>query len=121
MNTRCCESEEIIEGLFKAISHPVRLAILEELRTGECCVCHLEAQLGSRQAYISQQLAVLREAGLIKDRRDGWNVFYGVCDSRVFDLLNIAYALTNIKPEKHAAGKACTCKYCTGREKTSAG
>ena len=61
--------------LFKLLTHPVRLAILEILRVGEHCVCHMEAHLGYRQAYISQQVAVLREAGLIRDRRDGWNIF----------------------------------------------
>jgi DNA-binding transcriptional ArsR family regulator len=116
MNTHCCESEETIEGLFKAVSHPARLAILEEMRQGECCVCHLEAFLGSRQAYISQQLAVLRDAGLISDRRDGWNVYYRVNDPRVFDLLNTAYTLTNTHPEKRIAVKACNCKYCLGKE-----
>jgi DNA-binding transcriptional ArsR family regulator len=116
MNTHCCGSEEIVEALFKAVSHPARLAILEELRRGECCVCHLEALLGSRQAYISQQLAVLRDAGLISDRRDGWNVYYRVNDPRVFDLLNTAYMLTNTQPEKRTAVKECNCKFCNGRE-----
>jgi hypothetical protein len=47
----------------------------------------MEAHLGFRQAYISQQLMVLREAGLIQDRRDGWNVFYHVSEPRIFDVL----------------------------------
>ena len=64
--------------LLKVLTHPARLAILNILRDGEHCVCHMEAYLGYRQAYISQQLAVLREAGLIQDRRDGWNIFYRV-------------------------------------------
>ena len=50
--------------LLKALSHPARLAILEALRQGEACVCHLEALFGWRQAYLSQQLMVLRAAGL---------------------------------------------------------
>ena len=54
--------------LFKVLGHPARLAILEILREGEQCVCHMETYLGQRQAYISQQLSVLREAGLITDR-----------------------------------------------------
>src|SRR5512142_2072079 len=73
--------------LLKVLTHPARLAILNILRDGEHCVCHMEAHLGYRQAYISQQVAVLREAGLIRDRRDGWNVFYRVVEPRVFDIL----------------------------------
>ena len=64
--------------LLKVLTHPARLAILDILRDGEHCVCHMEAHLGFRQAYISQQLMVLKEAGLIQDRRDGWNVFYHI-------------------------------------------
>jgi DNA-binding transcriptional ArsR family regulator len=74
--------------LFKALMHPVRLAILNILRSGEECVCHMEAALGYRQAYISQHLMLLREAGLIQDRRDGWNIFYRVTKPEVFDLID---------------------------------
>ena len=49
---------------LKVLTHPARLAILNILRDGEHCVCHMEAHLGYRQAYISQQLMVLREAGI---------------------------------------------------------
>ena len=49
---------------LKALAHPVRLQILDMLRADdEVCVCHMEAAFGKRQAYISQQLMVLREAG----------------------------------------------------------
>src|SRR5690349_29500 len=48
--------------LFHALMHPARLTILNTLRDGEACVCHLEARLGYRQAYLSQQLAALRAA-----------------------------------------------------------
>jgi DNA-binding transcriptional ArsR family regulator len=51
--------------LFRILSNPARLDLLACLRDGEACVCHLEAALGLRQAYISQQLAVLRQAGLV--------------------------------------------------------
>jgi DNA-binding transcriptional ArsR family regulator len=73
---------------LKVLTHPTRLAILSILRDGEHCVCHMEAHLGFRQAYISQQLSVLREAGLIQDRRDGWNVFYRVADPKVYSILD---------------------------------
>ncbi len=71
--------------ILKALSHPARLAILEALRQREACVCHMEALFGWRQAYISQQLMVLREAGIIEDRREGWNVYYRVVDRRIYE------------------------------------
>ena len=73
--------------LLKVLTHPARLAILHILHDGEHCVCHIEAHLGLRQSYISQQLAVLREAGLIQDRRDGWNIFYRVTDPKIYSIL----------------------------------
>jgi ArsR family transcriptional regulator len=79
--------------LFKILTHPARLAILNILREGEHCVCHMEAHLGLRQAYLSQQIAVLREAGLITDRRDGWNIFYHVVDPNIYTVLDAIQAL----------------------------
>ncbi len=76
--------------LLKALSHPTRLAILGLLRAGEACVCHLEAALGFRQAYISQHLMVLRDAGLVGDRREGSNVYYHVTRPQVYAVLDAA-------------------------------
>lgn len=75
--------------IFKALAHPARLRILETLEQGEACVCHLEVLLGLRQAYLSQQLAMLRQAGLVSDRREGLNVFYCLIDERVSMLLTL--------------------------------
>ena len=84
------DSYRVQAKLFKALMHPGRLAILDVLRDGEQCVCHMEAVLGCRQAYISQHLAVLREAGIVEDRRDGWNIFYRVAKPAVYSLINQA-------------------------------
>lgn len=80
--------------LFKALTHPVRLSMLDMLRGGERCVCEIEAALGRRQAYVSQQLAVLRDACLVDVRRDGWRVFYRASRPEVFDLIDAARMLT---------------------------
>ena len=100
--------------IFKTLTHPARLAILEILRDGEQCVCHMEAHLGYRQAYISQQLSVLREAGLIQDRRDGWNIFYSVTDGRIFEVLDAMYRMTGAKrPELNHPRSPCCCPKCS--------
>ncbi len=100
--------------LIKVLTHPARLAIIDILRNGEQCVCHMEAHLGLRQAYISQQLAILREAGLIQDRKDGWNVFYSLTDPRVLDLLEIVERLTPGEDcQKHTDQPVtCPCPKC---------
>jgi DNA-binding transcriptional ArsR family regulator len=73
--------------LFHILSHQARLRILDELRRDEACVCHLQTVLGRPQAYVSQQLRVLREAGVVTDRRDGLMVYYCLADRRVERLL----------------------------------
>ena len=111
-----------LAALFKVLMHPTRLAILEILRQGEECVCHMEATLGLRQAYISQQLSVLREAGLVSVRRDGWNIFYQVTRPEVYDVIDAARALLPKSSQKRlsmllAAPKsgACECPKCQVR------
>lgn len=100
--------------IFKVLTHPVRLAILDILRDGEHCVCHMEAYLGFRQSYISQQLSVLREANLIQDRRDGWNIFYRVADERIFEVLDAMRHITGQGSFVMIAPKtACTCPKCS--------
>lgn len=84
---------------FKILAHPSRLAILNILRDGEQCVCHLEAALGLRQAHISQQLMILREAGWVEDRRDGWNIFYRVCKPEIYQVIDAMDAFSGIKNE----------------------
>jgi DNA-binding transcriptional ArsR family regulator len=102
--------------IFKVLTHPARLAILEILRDGEHCVCHMEAHLGFRQAYISQQLSVLREAGLVQDRRDGWNIFYRVVDERIYEVLNIVRRITGQgEPEMRNPLVPCTCPKCSAQ------
>ena len=62
-------SDKHTTDILKALSGASRRKIIALLKDGEHCVCHLEAHLGYRQAYLSQQLKVLREVGIITDRR----------------------------------------------------
>ena len=76
--------------VMKAMGHPIRLQILDALsREEEACVCHLEHQLGQRQAYISQQLARLRDAGLVVDQKDGLNVYYSLTEGSIDRILDV--------------------------------
>jgi DNA-binding transcriptional ArsR family regulator len=54
----------------------------------------MEGYLGYRQAYISQQVAVLGEAGLIRDRRNGWNIFYRITEPGIFLVLDTIRIMT---------------------------
>jgi DNA-binding transcriptional ArsR family regulator len=100
--------------VLKTLAHPARLAILTILRDGEQCVCHIEAMLKLRQAYISQHLKILKDAGIVSDRRDGWNMYYRVARPEAFDVIDAVYALTG-HPEEipHAHSSAeCPCPKC---------
>jgi len=99
--------------LFKALMHPARVAILVQLRDGEQCVCHLEAILGYRQAYVSQQLAVLRKVGLVASRRDGWQIFYRILKPEIFTLLELASTIMGEPaPQPVYPVPKCVCPKC---------
>jgi ArsR family transcriptional regulator len=106
---------ETQSDFLKAISHSNRLAILDILREGEQCVCHLEATLNLRQAYISQQLMVLKQANLVEWRRDGLNLYYRVTKPEIFRVLDMIRSVTGAvpKPFKHKhANLDCPCPKC---------
>ncbi len=63
-------------GLFHALSDETRLAVLEMLRGGERCVCELQDELDAAQSRLSFHLKVLKEAGLVRDRKEGrWSYY----------------------------------------------
>ena len=79
--------------IARAISHPVRLQILNELRGEGAYVMHLTSVLGRPQANISQHLMVLREAGLVRAIRDGMTVLYQISDPQVLQIVDDLLAL----------------------------
>jgi len=81
-------SYQIEAEVLNALAHPSRLQILDLLRDGEACVCHIQAMLGQRQAYISQQLNVLRHAGVVASRKDGLRAYYQVSDPKIFEVVD---------------------------------
>lgn len=62
--------------VFKALAHPGRLLMVEELSRGERCVCELAALVGSEMPTVSRHLAQLRQAGIVEDEKRGAQVFY---------------------------------------------
>ena len=79
-----------VSDLFQVLSSETRLEILLAIGDGEACVCHLEADLGYRQAYISQHLMALREAGLLSTRRDGRFIYYRLEKPEIMDMVKLA-------------------------------
>ena len=84
---------EAAASLMKALSHEGRLMTLCHLSGGEKSVTELEDLLGARQAAVSQQLARLRQDGLVTTRRDGKAVYYSIADPRAARLVEVVYDL----------------------------
>lgn len=76
--------------LFKSLGHPVRVQVLEQLRGGECSVGKLAEVIGSELSSLSQQLGVLRRAGVVVTRREGNTIYYSLGDPGVTELLDAA-------------------------------
>lgn len=74
---------------FKALAHPLRLAILDILRTGEKSVSQLVTELKNEQPAISQQLSILRQRGFVEARKEGTSVYYRTTDSDVYAFLDL--------------------------------
>jgi ArsR family transcriptional regulator len=109
----------MVEGvthLFEAIGQPARLQILLAIGEGETCVCHLEAALGWRQAYLSQHLMALREVGVVSDRRQGRYVHYRLNDLRTLTLLRLAAEIQGIALPVLSPSEDCHCPNCQKQE-----
>ena len=114
--TRVVRTHREQARLFRALSHPARIAILSILREGEQCVCHLEAMLGLRQSAISQHLMVLRSAGLVADRREGWNIYYRRTSSSNAMLSGALKLITSSDVSHAHAQDACPCPKCSAKQ-----
>jgi len=81
---------EVKAQLFKTLGHPARIRILELLSDGPRSVSALQPDVGIEASHLSQQLSVLRRAGVVESDRDGSSVIYAIADPQILDLLAIA-------------------------------
>ena len=66
--------------IAKALAHPSRLMILDALQQQELCVCELTELVGADQSTVSKHLAVLKNTGLVEDRKEGsMSVYHNTC------------------------------------------
>jgi DNA-binding transcriptional ArsR family regulator len=81
---------EVKADLFKALAHPGRVRVLEVLRDGERSVAELIPLVGLEPSHLSQQLGVLRRAGVVTATRAGSSVTYAIADGAIVELLSTA-------------------------------
>ena len=74
--------------IIKAMAHPTRLYVIDELSREEKCVCELTAMIGADISTVSKHLAILKGAGLVVDEKRGVQVFYKLRVPCVLDFLN---------------------------------
>jgi len=74
--------------IFNALSDPARLEIIEFLREGERCVCEIIPHVSLIQPLVSRHLKILKNCGLVKDRKEGNRRLYSVTDPRIFEVVD---------------------------------
>jgi DNA-binding transcriptional ArsR family regulator len=90
--------------IVKAMAHPTRLFIVDELAKGERCVCELTKMIGADMSTVSKHLTVLKSAGIIADEKRGLQVFYSLrtpCVMKFFGCVETV--LTTVAKEDLAA------------------
>ena len=80
------ELVELIARRFRVIGEPMRIKLLDRLRSGEATVLALTAAVGASQQNVSKHLGVLHDAGIVVRRKEGTQVYYRVVDSGIFEL-----------------------------------
>ncbi|MFF3914333.1 ArsR/SmtB family transcription factor [Streptomyces sp. NPDC001852] len=78
---------------FKTLGHPARIRVLELLSEREHAVAEMLPEVGIEPAHLSQQLAVLRRANLVRTRKEGSNVYYSLTSPEVAELLRVARSI----------------------------
>lgn len=96
LNEAELESESEI---FKALADPCRLKILSLLREGELCACEIMVGVDRPQSSTSHHLSILRDAGLIKERKDGRWSRYRLSEGAVIEILNLVKLLKDANIE----------------------
>ena len=94
---------ERVATLFRAFAEATRLAIVQELKSGELSVSEIVDNLTTSQANVSKQLKLLYDAGIVSRRKQGTQVLYQIADPMVFELCSLVCDKLNrdaVKPSK---------------------
>jgi DNA-binding transcriptional ArsR family regulator len=102
------EQIEAVARLFRVLSEPTRLEILQTLRKRPCSVNDLVEKLGAKQANVSKQLGILHDAGLLARERLGSEVHYSIREPMIFDLCDLVCGKLQRDAQRLAASFAGT-------------
>jgi ArsR family transcriptional regulator len=93
MDSKTQAKFELRAKILKAMGHPTRLFIVDELSKGEKCVCELTEMIGSDMSTVSKHLSVLKNAGIVRDDKRGLQVFYTL---KITCVLNFFSCVENV-------------------------
>ena len=74
--------------IFKALSDPVRLEMLDFLRDGEKCVCEIIPHVKLIQPVVSRHLKILKDSGIVGDKKEGNRRLYSITDQQIFQIID---------------------------------
>ena len=95
---------------MKALAHPTRMFIVDELSRGERCVCELTAMIGVEMPTVSRHLSLLKRAGLVDDEKRGLKIFYRLrvpCCLSFLDCVDSVLQADQQKTARCTPGKPC--------------
>ena len=90
-------------AIFKALGHPTRLYILEQLRESPHCVCELTEMVGADTSTVSKHLTILRNVGLVRSDKQGTTVYYSLACACLKQFLEGAETLLQMKARNDSA------------------
>lgn len=100
-------ANQLVANIFKAMAHPTRVHIVTLLKDGPLCVCDILPQLESEQSNTSQHLAILRNQGILDNKKDGSMVIYKIKSPEVLQMIELAESviLRQIEETKSSLSK----------------
>ncbi len=94
-------------ALFHALSDETRLTLLDRLKDGEQCVCELTDAMNAAQSRLSFHLKVLKDAGLVEDRREGRWMYYSISAQAIEELEVLVGSFKKAAKSAVSAGRCC--------------
>jgi len=88
MSLKADTQNRFMPTVFHALADPIRLEIINYLRQGERCVCEIVPHLNLIQPLVSRHLKILKDAGIVRCRKDGTKRMYIIVDQRIFNIVD---------------------------------
>ena len=103
MDDRTIQRFEARARIVKALAHPTRLFIVDELSRGERCVCELTDMIGADMSTVSKHLSILKNAGILRIEKHGTKVVYHLKTRCILNFFSCIEAVLDINIEEQAA------------------